>query len=217
LLSTFIARREALQSVAGVGLEIIGPHGSEPTMRLLEFARANRLPYAWQDAAPPDGVEWQQAGVWETLHALLLSELNATGEIEWSRAVADSSHVQAKKGRGNGPEPGRQSKTRLEAPSPRRRERDPARVVGHRRQPQRRNPARPARGAGAYCARQGRPARGADRLASPPTAATTMTSTGASCAGAGSHQRSLAATQPTAPGSAAPAGWSSAPSPGCTT
>jgi thioredoxin reductase (NADPH) len=55
LLSTFIARREALQSVAGVGLEIIGPHGSEPTMRLLEFARANRLPYAWQDAAPPDG------------------------------------------------------------------------------------------------------------------------------------------------------------------
>jgi transposase len=43
-------------------------------------------------------VEWQQAGVWETLHALLLSELNAAGEIEWSRAVADSSHVQAKKG-----------------------------------------------------------------------------------------------------------------------
>lgn len=43
-------------------------------------------------------VEWQEAGVWERLHALLLSELRAAGELEWSRAVADSSHVQAKKG-----------------------------------------------------------------------------------------------------------------------
>ena len=42
--------------------------------------------------------EWQQAGVWERLHALLLSELRAAGELEWSRAVADSSHVQAKNG-----------------------------------------------------------------------------------------------------------------------
>jgi transposase len=43
-------------------------------------------------------IDWQEAGVWERLHALLLSELRAVGEIEWSRAVADSSHVQAKKG-----------------------------------------------------------------------------------------------------------------------
>jgi transposase len=43
-------------------------------------------------------VEWQAAGVWERLHALLLAELRAAGEIEWSRAVADSTHVQAKKG-----------------------------------------------------------------------------------------------------------------------
>jgi len=42
--------------------------------------------------------EWQRAGVWERLHALLLAELRAAGEIEWSRAVADASHVQAKKG-----------------------------------------------------------------------------------------------------------------------
>jgi transposase len=42
--------------------------------------------------------EWQKAGVWERLHALLLARLRAEGEIEWSRAVADSSHVQAKKG-----------------------------------------------------------------------------------------------------------------------
>jgi transposase len=42
--------------------------------------------------------EWQRAGVWERLHRLLLAELRAAGEIEWARAVADSSHVQAKKG-----------------------------------------------------------------------------------------------------------------------
>ena len=42
--------------------------------------------------------EWQRAGVWERLHELLLAELRAAGELEWSRAVADSSHVQAKKG-----------------------------------------------------------------------------------------------------------------------
>jgi len=42
--------------------------------------------------------EWQQAGVWERLHELLLARLRTAGEIEWSRAVADASHVQAKKG-----------------------------------------------------------------------------------------------------------------------
>ena len=42
--------------------------------------------------------EWQRAGVWERLHGLLLARLRAAGEIEWSRAIADSSHVQAKKG-----------------------------------------------------------------------------------------------------------------------
>src|SRR3954467_1184601 len=35
--------------------------------------------------------EWQQAGVWEGLHELLLVRLRAAGEIEWSRAVADAS------------------------------------------------------------------------------------------------------------------------------
>ena len=40
---------------------------------------------------------WQEAGVWQRLHEVLLAELHAAGEIEWSRAVADGSHVQAKK------------------------------------------------------------------------------------------------------------------------
>src|SRR5262245_26021313 len=42
-------------------------------------------------------VEWQEAGVWGKLHALLLAKLRAAGELEWSLAVSDSSHVQAKK------------------------------------------------------------------------------------------------------------------------
>jgi len=42
--------------------------------------------------------EWQAAGVWDRLHELLLARLQQAGEIEWSRAIVDSSHVQAKKG-----------------------------------------------------------------------------------------------------------------------
>jgi thioredoxin reductase (NADPH) len=49
LLSTFIARREALQRFDGVGLEVIGPHSSEATVRMVEFARSNRLPLSWRD------------------------------------------------------------------------------------------------------------------------------------------------------------------------
>jgi transposase len=48
----------------------------------------------------------QRAGVWERLHELLLTRLRAAGEIEWARAIADSSQVQAKKGLRDGPEPG---------------------------------------------------------------------------------------------------------------
>src|SRR5436309_7834540 len=57
VLSTFIARREALQRVEGIGLEIVGPHSSEATMQMLDFARANRLPFTWHETAPPDGTE----------------------------------------------------------------------------------------------------------------------------------------------------------------
>ena len=49
VLSAFIARREALQRVQGVGMEIVGPHSSNATMRMIEFARANRLPFTWRD------------------------------------------------------------------------------------------------------------------------------------------------------------------------
>jgi len=39
--------------------------------------------------------EWQRAGVWEALHRQLLTELNAAGAIDWSRAAVDASHVRA--------------------------------------------------------------------------------------------------------------------------
>ena len=49
LLSTFMGRREALQRVQGIGVEVIGPHSSEATTTMVEFARSNRLPYTWRD------------------------------------------------------------------------------------------------------------------------------------------------------------------------
>ena len=48
LLATFIARREALQQ-RHVGIEIIGPHSSESTRSIVDFARRNRLPLIWRD------------------------------------------------------------------------------------------------------------------------------------------------------------------------
>ena len=52
VLATLIARREALQQVEGIGLEIVGPNSSEATMRMLDFARSNRLPYTWDETTP---------------------------------------------------------------------------------------------------------------------------------------------------------------------
>ena len=49
LLSAFIARREALEGIQGLGFEVIGPRSSEATMRVVEFARANRMPFTWRD------------------------------------------------------------------------------------------------------------------------------------------------------------------------
>jgi len=48
--------------------------------------------------------EWQQAGVWQRLHELLLAKLNEADLIDWERAAIDSSHVRAVKG---GPKRGR--------------------------------------------------------------------------------------------------------------
>jgi transposase len=42
--------------------------------------------------------DWNDAGVWDRLHQVLLDECHEAGEIDWSRAVVDSSHVRAKGG-----------------------------------------------------------------------------------------------------------------------
>jgi transposase len=42
--------------------------------------------------------DWNEAGVWQRLHEVLLAELNAASRLDWSRCVVDSSHVRALKG-----------------------------------------------------------------------------------------------------------------------
>src|SRR5882724_8346374 len=38
---------------------------------------------------------WQQLGIWDRLHRLLLDELNGAAQIDWSRAAVDSSSIRA--------------------------------------------------------------------------------------------------------------------------
>jgi thioredoxin reductase (NADPH) len=58
LLSAFVQRRELLQQVEGVGLEIIGPAQDRATRELIEYARRQRLPHSWRDpVADPGAVE----------------------------------------------------------------------------------------------------------------------------------------------------------------
>ena len=39
--------------------------------------------------------DWQEAGVWDRLHELLLAELRAADQIDFSRVILDSSSVRA--------------------------------------------------------------------------------------------------------------------------
>ena len=45
--------------------------------------------------------EWQEAGVWERLHQVLLDRLGEANQIEWERAALDSASIPAKRGRKN--------------------------------------------------------------------------------------------------------------------
>ncbi|MEV5516357.1 FAD binding domain-containing protein [Streptomyces flaveolus] len=38
---------------------------------------------------------WNESGVWDQLHQLLLNELRSKNQLDWDRAVIDSSHVRA--------------------------------------------------------------------------------------------------------------------------
>ena len=92
VLSTLVERREALQQLDGVGLEIVGPRSSRPTMRTLEFARSNRLPYSWEDAVPagrgplplvrlPGGAELHGPSSGQLLRALGIGRELAAREV----------------------------------------------------------------------------------------------------------------------------------------
>lgn len=94
---------------------------------------------------------WQDAGVFDQLHELLLAELNAAGQIDWSRACVDASHIRAKGGLSDRAEPRRPGQDRLETPPDLRGRRSPSRHGADRWQPQRRHPAHSARRRG--CAR----------------------------------------------------------------
>ena len=44
--------------------------------------------------------DWQEAGVWQKLHELLLAKLRQRDRIDWSRAVVDSASIRAVGGGG---------------------------------------------------------------------------------------------------------------------
>ena len=80
VLSGFIARREALQRVHGIGVEIIGPHSSRATMEMLEFARNNRLPLTWRD--PTHGEDPEAAELVADLDEARLPVVRLPGGLE---------------------------------------------------------------------------------------------------------------------------------------
>jgi thioredoxin reductase (NADPH) len=79
LLSAFISRREALQR-AQVGMEVVGPRSSSATLRLVEFASANRLPFTWRD--PERGDDPEAAALVAGLDAAELPLVRIPGGIE---------------------------------------------------------------------------------------------------------------------------------------
>jgi thioredoxin reductase (NADPH) len=81
ILTAFIDRRESLQRIQGIGIEIVGPRSSAETMQMLDFLRANRMPFSWHETEPPDsapaplvrlpgGIELQAPSHGDVLRAL---------------------------------------------------------------------------------------------------------------------------------------------------
>jgi len=91
LLPAFIQRREALQQIQGLGLEIIGSPLQEETRRLVEFAKGLRLPHTPRDpAADAEAATLIEALREEELPLVLLpggAELRRPSNGELSRAL----------------------------------------------------------------------------------------------------------------------------------
>ncbi len=81
VLSAFIARREGLQRVHGLGLEIIGPQSSKATMRIVNFARSNRLVFTWRD--PEHADDPAAAILMESLDEAQLPVVRLPGGLEF--------------------------------------------------------------------------------------------------------------------------------------
>ncbi|MBV9312085.1 MAG: FAD-dependent oxidoreductase [Solirubrobacterales bacterium] len=79
VLSALIARREALQRVPGVGIEIVGPRSSRDTREMIEFARSNRLPFTWRD---PDSADASAAALVGELDSVSLPLVRLPGGVE---------------------------------------------------------------------------------------------------------------------------------------
>lgn len=59
---------------------------------------------------------WNEAGVWDQLHQLLLNELRPKDQLDWERAVIDSSPVRAARRSQKRTQPGRPSTAGQQAP-----------------------------------------------------------------------------------------------------
>ncbi|ALO05777.1 putative transposase [Streptomyces venezuelae] len=79
---------------------------------------------------------WNEAGVWDQLHLVQLKKLRSAKQLDWSRAVIDSSHVRAARRGPKRPQPSRPSAADQQTPRPRRRAGHRARSVADRRKPQ---------------------------------------------------------------------------------
>jgi transposase len=96
------------------------------------------------EAGRPSGItawrrlcEWQEAGVWERLHRLLLERLRESGKVDFSRVSVDSSIVRAiGAGEKDGPKRRAPRKARHQAPLGRGRPRGSARLDRDNRRPQ---------------------------------------------------------------------------------
>ncbi|HET7418377.1 MAG TPA: FAD-dependent oxidoreductase [Solirubrobacterales bacterium] len=91
LLPAFVQRRELLQERQGIGVEIVGPRTSEPTRRMVDFVKRQRLPYTWVDTAEDEEAAAALEGLAADEIPLLRlpggGELRAPSDGELSRAL----------------------------------------------------------------------------------------------------------------------------------
>jgi transposase len=80
------------------------PIGNREVLTGILFVLKSGIPWAMlpQELGCGSGVtcwrrlrDWQKAGVWQTVHEVLLARLQRADQIDWSRAVVDSASVRA--------------------------------------------------------------------------------------------------------------------------